>query len=334
MCCSSNIMIQKTLILVSSPLQALCAIEAIYRFNIKEFEIRIVGSQKHLTKNEGTYRLLEQLGFKYEILYLRNFWEIFKYAIMRKNRYGKAIIGNYIHTGFLLFAVLQMYRKGTIIYVDDGNSTFQIIADKILYFRFRDRVFRAISAGVQKMKQIKNACFYTYFDVKSDKWHIERNHFNYLVEKIKETNNSPCGIYLLGTNWQMLTSYLQGVTCVEILNKTIQHVRRQFPGQEIWFCPHRVDRNNIEVNEYLKTESIQLFDTEISVEFDFILKQIQPKCVIGFGSSALYSLCMMFHVPEIYTVKLPFSNKELLDEYTRIENDYKKNGIRVLDFFK
>lgn len=325
-------MISPILILVASPLQALCTIEAIHKFQIKEYEIKIIGGPKVLSKNKGVFRLLEQFGYTYETLYLKNIWEIFRYAITHKNKYDQAIIGDYIHVGFLLFAILQMRRKGSVSYVDDGNSTYEIIADKIHYYRFKDRIFNLFTKGIQKIKQIKDSCFFTYFEVNSEKWHIERNRFEYLSEKIKMTNTSSNGVYLIGTSGKALTPYLKGITYIQLLDKTFQYVRQQFPNQTIWYCPHRVDKDNTELNEYLKSEFIQLFDTEVSVEFDFILNQVRPECIIGFGSSALYSLHMMFQTAEVYTVKLSLSNKELTEGYSRIEADYLKAGIQILNF--
>lgn len=323
---------QKTLILVYSPLQALCAIEAINKFQICEYDIKIVGGREMLSKNLGVFRLLDCWGFKYEILYLKNIFEIFKYVLLRQNIYVKAIIGDYVHSGLLLFAILQMRKNGSIIYVDDGNSTYGIVTGKVCYPKVKDRIFRFVIVMMQRFKQINNMCFFTYFDVISERWSIQKNNFDYLSKALTTKRIKNSGVYIIGTNSQILEGFLANITYLEFLKKALSYVRQNFPEQLIYYCPHRADRENIEINNYLNLNGIQIFDTKVSVEYDFIMNDIRPVCILGFASSALYSLHMIFQMSEVYTIKLPLMNKQLSDEYTKIECDYKKVGIKVLEF--
>ena len=74
-----------------------------------------------------------------------------------------------------------------------------------------------------------------------------------------------------------------------------------------------------------------MHNTEVSVEIDFVTNDIYPLVVIGFGSTALLTLKYIFPKASIIDLVFHHSDDALVKEYRSIEQEYRKQGISVVE---
>jgi hypothetical protein len=122
----------------------------------------------------------------------------------------------------------------------------------------------------------------------------------------------PRGLYIIGTNSSVLE--FKDYTYEEYLMALFKTIKIRFPEDEVFYCPHRRDSNLPFIYTLCRELSIEIYETKISVEFDFVNKNINPKYVVGFSSNALYTLKLIYPKAIIenvdFSLKFEPSNKE------------------------
>jgi hypothetical protein len=113
-----------------------------------------------------------------------------------------------------------------------------------------------------------------------------------------------------------------------------KYLEQRFPLLSIYYCPHRRDTNNEATYALCRELSITIFDTEVSVEYDFPLKKINPILIIGFNSNALFTLKMIFPKSIIESVDYKLKSNLLNESTQLIQKVFKKKGIAIVDVFE
>jgi hypothetical protein len=82
--------------------------------------------------------------------------------------------------------------------------------------------------------------------------------------------------------------------------------------------------------DLLESNEIELFDTKVSVEYDFYVNNINPAIVIGFSSTALYTLKFIYPQAQVNNIYISLSDLELNRGHELLREYYTKCGIETL----
>ena len=285
---------EDVLFIVNSPFQCLCMLEAIEHFTIKNFDVVIRPDSVELN-NKMVERILEEKGIPFKIVKMSPLiGGILPYLFKKHKKYSILFNGDYYGGGLCAYAysLIHAKRNAQIIYYDDGVETLRVFSKPPLK-RFNTWKVKLVIRGYEILKLIKGIgkpTFYTIFNVNSSLFKIERNTLSKLRDNIGD--NRQKGSYIIGTNFDGVDVDKEDYFI--LLGKLIAHCRNMFPNEPIYYCPHRRNKDNTELLQYLDDNNITLFDTRISVEYDFIKRGIYPVYVSGFGSTALYTLKIVF----------------------------------------
>ncbi len=75
-----------------------------------------------------------------------------------------------------------------------------------------------------------------------------------------------------------------------------------------------------------------MYDTKVSVEFDFIEEGVSPKYVAGFGSTALYTLKLLFPKATVENIKIiRDESKKIITEAK--EYQYHQIKVETIDYY-
>lgn len=314
-------------IIVSSPFQAICAIEAIKKFDLYSCSFYLPGNDRSI---QMTMDFLEHRGYMY--VNIENTTSALR-LIKKNNNYKKfdtVLVGDYFAANHFILSLLWTKRNSTIIYVDDGNSTLSLLPP-FSRKRFNEgsnirRLFYRLLLLYYKFRGLRNL-FFSCFDIRPSDFPMQLVHNSFDTLKHHSIKNVSKGVYIIGTNtsqigWDrsLYSNYLQTIA---------SYVRSRYVNEEIFYCPHRYDNNLWE--EDCTRLGIKMFYTKISVEVDFIQSGIEPLCVIGFGSTALVTLHYIYPKAQITDIVFHSHDKVIEDEYREIENRYSEYGIDVVE---
>lgn len=315
----------RTLFLVESPFQCLCMIEAVHHFNITNYDVLIPYGDEY--SNNMMFRFLEEKGIPYEAHPIAHIiYDVFPF-IFSKKKYKNIFIGNYYATKSYPLAVALSGYKAAINYLDDGTQALGIFSNspRPRYNKISIKIVIFFYKGLAYIKRSKEKCFFTMYDVKSDKFKIEKNSFDIF-------SNYDCkekrGAYIIGTNSSLLK--FANASYIDYIKSIIDRIKDLYPQEQIYYCPHRRDYNNEKYKKLFQDLGIQFFETEVSVEYDFFTKQINPKYVIGFLSNALFTLKKMYSEINVETVSYELDGQNEDEERLIIEKGMNEIGIRSI----
>lgn len=317
---------EDTVILVSSPFQTLNALEAISALNIDNPVFLILGND---VSAKMTGELVTKCGYSFEcVSVLSSAFEIIKNC----RKYGKhkrIIVGDYYSIPFFLMSMAMIVRGGHIVYVDDGNTTLSLLPPvsrkRLLFKNIIKQTFYNLLHIYKNSKHISRS-YFTFYDVEDRGFPLPviKNNLTRMSQNISV---SPRDIYIIGTNTHQLQ--LTRAEYVYQLELILNYVKVAYPGHRVFYCPHRRDLNQYDSD--CETLEICMYNTEASVELDFVTNGIYPSVVIGFGSTALLTLKYIFPKASIIDLVFHHSDDTLVKEYRSIEQEYRKQGIRVVE---
>lgn len=315
---------KKALFIVDSPFQCLCMIEAIDYFNLIDFDIIVTYSNNFSI--EKVDRLLKQHGFIYETLWLSHLLkDTIPFFFKKHKHYKRIFIGNFASPHSYAVAVLHATTKAELCYLDDGNQAL-VAFSKTPPMRKPNRkvdIFMSFISLLHRIKRIGKDSFFTIYDVESKKYNIIHNPLNTLR---RSTVAKPKGVYIIGTKSSGFdfrdADYITYLRCIK---------EKFGKGQTVYYCPHRQDTNNNMIFEFCEEIGIEVFNTEISVEMDFIKREIYPDTVLGFGSNALYVLHKIF--PQTVCLSIVFHTTSDYSNtvYDIIRMRMKQSGIGTIN---
>ncbi len=313
----------KSLFIINSPFQALCAFEAINHFKESNPEFFVFDCDDSKDK---IVKLLKQYGYEPTIIPFVGTRHILK-ILNKFDHYERIYIGDYFSYLQYLIAVNLAKRKSVFVYLDDGTATLDLLPSTGRK-RYRGLSKRALSYRLLDikvdLKQVKTI-FFTIFDIgKETKFNTVKNTFGFLPSDY--SNIAEAGIYIIGTNSSVIS--FKDESYDELLRKLIKNIRDRFPNTPIYYCPHRRDTNNHD--SLLKEQGVNLFQTEISVEVDFVTKKVNPLLIVGFASTALITLKLIYPSCVVESVRFNIEDEFTTKSIRSIENYYLKNNIGII----
>ena len=317
---------RKTLFVVNSPFQCLCMFEAIKFFNITDYDVQI-GNDKF--SSPKVKLLLDEKGIDY---YQSNFshliYDVIPFLFSCHEHYDNIFLGYYYSAADVAASYIYSRFHAQLYFLDDGIQAYTILSDKprVRYPKLWVKIAMAIYGIIKIVKLLPREKYFTIFDITSKRFEIIHNPFN--TFRISDISDKK-GVYIIGTNSSVMQ--FKGHEYKEYLGSLFEYCMAKYPGELVYYCPHRRDENNKEIFSWCKGKGLNIFDTKISVEYDFANLDIYPKAVIGFNSNALYTLKMLFHETEVSTVDFHLENKEREMESILIQTNLQKKGINIIN---
>lgn len=309
--------------ILNSPFQALCAIEAIKVYEVEESVFYILNDSN---SREKAIKILDGRG-KIQLVDHANSGtaDLVKNLSGFKERFKRVFVGDYFSYVQYILTVHLAYSGASVIYLDDGSSTIDIIPpiSRHRYDTSNEKIGFYLFGFAAFVKRLKYE-FFSMFDIATGiKYPCVANTFSSLSSRECQ---QLAGVFIIGTNSSQVP--FKEKTYEQYLDDITSFVRNNYPLQFIYYCPHRRDKNDH--RDKLNQSGILFFDTEISVEVDFSLNGIYPAVVIGFCSTALITLRRMFPLSKIYSVYFETEKEEYDLSYRNLEEYYRANNIIIL----
>ncbi len=330
----------KNLFIVETPFQLMSAIEAKNYFNATLNDLLIYYSLSvrnnaqidNLLTLSNWDRIIRVKSIKQPKLSLIRNLFVLKKMQVENDAYDKIFIGEFRNGIFRLFLCTLAHNDQYLL--DDGTATIEIQNDyltgKINYVNESFRYKLILSFFSYKSHCINKINLFTCFDLKPhDDQKIVKNKFSTLrklaSEDVKICSND---VYFLGGDY-LEKNYVSENYYLETLKK----IRQYYGDNKIIYIPHRgEDEKNILKIMQIDGFAIERFSNIAEVEF--VLRNIYPRIIASFCSTALYTLQIIFQNSQIDSFLIP--QVELNPIYQRrIEEfyDFYRNtrNINVID---
>lgn len=319
---------KKVLFVIGSPFQALCAVEAIREFNIKNFSIICL---EYWNDNRRTQvkNILDayKLEFEQKVLSRCTFVSFFLKSFFHKPKYDIAFVGDIYAYDFRILALSKISRNSQIIFMDDGNTTIDIL-NGISHLRTRIFPIRLYLENIIRyVKNIpKEVSFYTIFDdIDTRNYKVFSNSLSHLdIFGNNKYNKERIG-YFLGTNpagyRQLYGISTEDYRCM-VQNLLLE--MKNIVGTLI-YVPHGRDYND-EMESFCLSNGIQYKKLGVCIEYYLLSISDNIFLVAGFTSTALFTIKKVFPNCDVRNYIL---NKEtsLSSEIKRVSDYYSKKGI-------
>ncbi|MDX4071805.1 hypothetical protein Q6A88_08855 [Aliarcobacter skirrowii] len=290
---------KKNLILASSPLQVINALEAIYYFKLKNI-VFVLKFNKMINNINQIEEQIKSLDDKIEIIRIHPVGgsKFFKYVNNIKNlnkyEYDKIILGEFGTFSRVLIANLN---KNKVFLVDDGTATIvdfekTIKPNKINKFNFRELRFLFYGLKINVKDKLN---FFTYYDLeKLPDVEVIKNNLEYM-RKDFVLNNIDYGstIFILGQVEEIFEDKNEA-------KMFYSKVLNNFQDKDIYYIPHRAESKK-DIDDIIKFvgNNIKILEINMPVERYFLDNGIYPKHVISYISTALTTTKILF--PECTT---------------------------------
>jgi len=308
----NNQKFKNILFFVESPLQLLCAYEAIGYFNLKKYQIYIRLSNLPVNDNQiiNICKLLfnnyEQNNIRYlTIVPNLNFTSILKillYKVLLVKyifNLDKIAIGNF-QSNFFSF-LIKWIKASKVLLLDDGSG----------------------SLNVQKLLTNNNAFdTFTFFKIeKKNNQKIYINNFHRIKKLIKNKiiHNE---IIFIGSK----ISEMKIISESEFLF-LMQKISKYF-NKKIIYIPHRGESNQ-KINKIKNIKNIRIMTLNYPIEMIGIYNQIMYNTFVSFFSTALFTLKNIYNIESI-AIKFNYNNaknKNMIDEVY----NYYSNEMKVIE---
>ncbi len=318
-----------TLCIVASPFQCLCLFEALSFFQITDYDV-LVGYSDELSLSKID-ALLRVKGIDYSKARIAHvIKDILPLWKRIKKSYSNFIIADFNNRNGYSLACLLGEKHSTICFIDDGAQAYGFFATPPTRKHYKQSVEFVFSLYnyIGRLKSFERPVYYTIYGVQSDEFDIFRNNLS-LMKSNASTERKD--VFIIGTNSSMLS--FKNHSYFDYLENLFKWIRYNCSGNNMFYCPHRRDLNNEDVIAFCKRNRVQVFDTEISVEYDFINQSINPMAIIGFNSNALYTLHQIYPASNCYTIKFELKDDIQDKNNNMLTNKMQEQGIMVLDVF-
>lgn len=294
------------LFIVESPLQLLCAYEAISRE--KDYELLIRQTGRGLN-DQHLITCAEYLNLDYQVFLL--FPHKIKWGLVRNiplwlrlwlSSYQNVYLGSVYSSALTLIS--KIIRSGKIQYLDDGAATIRAQAE--------------MAAG---KREIKN--WFTFFNLMPlEDQVIKRHKFDCLNRLVCQRDYA--GSYFIG----------QPVEIMKGINKedyicVVKSIAKNYSEENpLIYIPHRIEDYEL----LKKYKNIRILRLDMPIELYFIKHTEKlPKEVYSFYSTALVSLKNLF--PEVLASAIKINMKETANTHLKDVYEYMENNeIKVIEF--
>lgn len=324
-----------TLFIVNSPFQCLCMLEAINYYSIKNFDVILRPDNIELN-NEMVKRILNEKGITYRICRMHPVFDIIPLIFnFKRKHYSKLFNGDYYFGGIFAYdySLISSNKGAEIYYFDDGVETLRLFSNPPMKREVGPKywIIHFICGIFKYIRHIGKPHYFTIFNLKSNKFLIEKNTLSTL--KLNTKNREHKGVYIIGTNFDGID--IDKIDYFNLLKQLVSFCKNNYKEETIWYCPHRRNLDNEEMMSLLSDLGVSIFNTQITVEYDFVQRGINPQYIAGFGSTALYTLKTLYPDIRVDNVVMRLrKTTSVLNAYDKLfEEQCNEIGIGSVNFY-
>lgn len=322
----------KDIFIVTTPFQFLGALEAIYKFKLKNnilivIDNKLENNAKQLTnlieKYSDLFNNVVRFGFENKSKFLKNVFLIKK---LKKEIYNSIFIGDF---GSIQKVYISTLVSKNVYLLDDGAKTLLIynnIKNKKNFFKKSFRQFRFNIFGL-KTTTNKRIDIFTFFNLDNLKnSNITKHNFEYFkyVYRLKEKQIEK-KVYILGqpiveNKRVRIKSY------EEYLNKIME----RYEDCQFYYLMHRREDMK-QLESYILKKNIEIIKSTIPGEIFFANMKSNPIAIIGVNTTLLFSLKKIYDNLDVLAYKFKKENilksEEWFDEACIY---FEKNDIKII----
>ena len=308
-----NINNQKALFVISSPFQAICALEAICEFNVHSYCFLIVLTSTNTRLDQIRY-ILDLRSVSYEIITLKkisysNIVGTYRsISLKTSTRFEFIFLGDYFSLQHIFLSIISSRKKSKIIFLDDGLST--IVASKRNLYGCVYNIKRKLLLLCLNVKNVNYRTFFTIFkNGLVPKFNILHNNLDRLRSAAPSEQGKKIACIIGTPVEEYCLSY--GVEVNQFFS-SFRDIVNELNCDDIIFSPHG-RCTNVEIIRICEELNIEVKYSKVSVEFDYLQNGICPQIIIAFDSTVFYTLHAIFQQAQflnIQIIKKGFSNNE------------------------
>lgn len=294
------------LFIVESPLQLLCAFEAIKKNSGSDYKLLLRKTQRGLNDvhliNCAKFLKLEYSTFLLrtehtKLDFLKNSFLWFK---LYKNDYNTIYFGSF-YSSFLR-TIKKLLRNENIIYLDDGAATLRAQKDIL---------------------EKKSLCvdWFTFFNInKLDSQKVIYHNFDYLKKIVVKSNINSS--YFIGQPVHVMTNFSKD-DYIRCLSEVAKKFTRTTP---LIYIPHRVEDTS-----FIKhIPNIKVLTVDLPIELFFLQSHIdQPYEIYSHYSTALITLKKIFPSTNVVAIRNK-CDTENSSNITELYKYFTKDNIAIL----
>ena len=318
---------RRTIIVVGSPFQALCAVEAIKTFEIRDYKL-YVWEYSGDNRRTQTLNVLSFFDVEAVSIVATRFTSL-KYIvknIFKGNKYDCAILGDVRALDYRLMAISELACGSLILYLDDGSVSVAIFSGVRLANRSLFPYKKHIDGFISWFKGFdKPNTFFTIFsDVPTQKYRLMENDLSHVVS---HKQNAPVEkeYVFIGTSPKayMDAFGLSREEYVKMFCEILRQIKSKYVN--VTYIPHGRDYDNL-LEPFCTENGIKYQRINICLELYLLQQDHMVSAVGGFTSTALLTIKKMFPKTEVYNY-LPERKSDNVDTYKTITEYYKNHGI-------
>ena len=321
------------LICIGSPLQAICAVEAIREYRIEKYKLFVIDDGTRLNQIK---RFLDDKGMEYSVIPFhvpswKNILRMVGCFNPFRGTYDYLLMGDYRLTGYRMEYLPLVKNGGKIVFLDDGSYIVSwakgLIEEKGIT-KLRNKMMETVC----KFRGISHNNIFTMFakDIQMPDYNIKENHLTQLQMSEDTISND---IYFIGTNPNPLG---EGGYCpfmeidfsyyLSVLENLLSKLQRCNPHSRIIYIPHGRDVSE-ETKDICERLNITYMKIPTCVELFVLSLGCCPKEIWGFSSTALYTLRRLCGRTRIYNVIIKGANSNAFEQYREIAAIYSHNNM-------
>lgn len=322
---------RKAIICIGSPLQAICAIEAIVKYEIDVYDMYVIDEGVRLGQIEEFLKG-KNINFTvipYHVTFWKSIFRIIGAFNVFKGKYDYLLMGDYRLTGNKLECVPLVKSGGTIIYLDDG--AYIVSWSKGLIVETKNtRIRNWMIDFICRLRNISHKNLFTIFysDIVMPGYSIQENCLSQL-----QMSSTTIGedIYIIGTNPLGDSGYCKymGIEYshyLDIVDNLLFNIRQREPQAHIVYIPHGRDKSEETIN-ICNRLGIEFKRLSVCVELFVLSLDKCPKEIWGYGSTALYTLRKLCKGTKINNIIIEGTNTNSNEEYRELSELYSRNNI-------
>lgn len=326
------------LFLSTSPLQLICCMEAKKHYSTKN-NILILRDEKTKIGQKQVNKLLDEKEWDVIIRLKRSnkIWQTTNIIRRLKKINPSLVFDNFFFADYMAWrtnVVLANITAKNEVMLDDGTNTITTFKSFIetgqhVSRNKPSRDFLMSLLGITKARIIyprDNFHLFTFFNLKSGKFQIQKNDFGVLRSKLNAlaaySPNAPVGFIgqgLVGSRGIKVDDYLS-------LLKTLV---KENP-QGILYFPHRSETE--EVSEKIKKiNGITYQKATRPIEFEIAEENIKLSAIYGVSSAASYTLSQIYSNIPVFDIKVPLEKYGMAQLGKTLEGLRQEMGLPYAD---
>lgn len=288
--------IKQALFIISSPFQAICAFEAISKFQIEFYDFVVLLTPND-NRREQIYFFLDSNHIKYNVLFfdrisIRRFGKI--YCLIRKKinkKYNLLFCGDYFDLTHLFLSIILSKFYSKIVFIDDGASSINALSGQYMYgywYGFK----RVILNMFLNIKMISHNTYFTIYDkIETTKFDIISNELSQFRNNLVASDSVVACV--VGTNIEEYCVFynLSESQYLSFFKELLIDLKNKY--EKVIYSPHGRCKN-ISTLGICHEFNIEVRYSRVSVEVDYLYDRIYPKLIVAFDSTALYTLKTIF----------------------------------------